>query len=303
MSFLPPERPGRAAAPETVATRAAITGAIRAGVWRTEPQPDERTIAGVRCLVHGAHREDRGTVVHFHGGAFRIGAPEQIGLFAAALAERCDVRVVCPAYRLAPENPYPAALNDGRAVLAALRAESANPVLLSGYSAGGGLAASLALTARSDATILAGLALLSPWLDLRVSASAFVLNAATDPLFSAEAATTAAELYLQGRDAVDPIVSPLLGSPDAFPPAYVNVGSGEVLLDDARDFAARLTEAGTDCRLDVVPDMKHVAVTRDLTSIGAPHTFARLAAFVTERMTAGTSMVVCRIEPSYQPSR
>jgi len=301
--LLPPERAGRSAPSDTIATRSAITDAIRAGIWRTEPQPDERTIAGVRCLVHGARREARGTVLHLHGGAFRIGAPEQVGSFAAALAERCDVRVVCPAYRLAPEHPFPAALHDGRAILAALCAESARAVLLSGDSAGGGLAASLALTAKNDAVTLAGLALLSPWLDLRVPASAFDLNAATDPLFSTGAAMAAAELYLQGHDPVDPLVSPLFGSPSAFPPTYVNVGSGEVLLEDARDFAARLTRGGIDCCLDVVPDMEHVAVTRDLTSLGAKYTFERLVLFVAKRMAASASTLAGRGEPPSQPSR
>ena len=299
--MLPPERPGRSAPPDTIAARVAITGAIRAGIWRTEPQPDERTIAGLRCLVHGARRDARGTILHLHGGAFRIGAPEQVGSFAAALAERCDVRVVCPAYRLAPKHPYPAALNDGRTILAELCADNAHPVLLSGDSAGGGLAASLALTAKNDALTLAGLALLSPWLDLRVSSSTFVRNAAADPLFSAEAATTAAELYLQGHDPNDPLVSPLFGSPSAFPPTYVNVGSGEVLLEDARDFAARLIKAGTDCRLDVVPDMDHVAVTRDLTSPGAKYTFERLVTFVVKRMAEAASVLGGRSGPPYQP--
>ena len=210
------------------------------------------------------------------------------------------MRVVCPAYRLAPEHPYPAALNDGRAVLAALRSGSAHPVLLSGDSAGGGLAASLALMAKSEAVPIAGLALLSPWLDLRVSSSAFATNAATDPLFSAEAASAAAELYLQGHDPVDQLVSPLFGSPSAFPPTYVNAGSGEVLLEDARDFAARLIRAGTDCCLDVVPDMEHVAVTRDLTSLGSHYTFERLVAFVAKQIATSASMLGGRGEPPYQ---
>lgn len=217
----------------------------------------------------------RATVLHLHGGAFRIGCPEQIVPFAAALAARCGVRVVCPAYRLAPEHPFPAALHDARAVRAAVRGDG--PVILSGDSAGGGLAASLAALEPAD-----GLVLLSAWLDLTVTAASYDANAASDPLFSRAAAETAAELYLHGADARHPLASPLRGEVAGLPPTLVSVGAGEVLLDDARTFAARLAAAGVRCRFDEVPGMEHVAVTRDRTLPGAERTFEAVAAFVDE---------------------
>lgn len=282
--MLPPERPGRPAPPDTAAVREAIAGALRSGVWTTDPLAEERTIGGVRCLVFNTDPDAaRGTVLHFHGGAFRIGVPEQMGPFASTLSRRCGVRVVCPAYRLAPEHPFPAGLNDAHAVLAALAAEAGPPILLSGDSAGGGLAASLALLAHDGALPVIGLILLSPWLDLRLGASSYASNATTDPLFSAQAAVTAAELYLQGHDPSAPLASPLLGEPRAFPPTLVNVGSGEVLLDDARGLADRLTAVGTTVLLDVVPDMEHVAVTRSLSLTGAAHCLERVVAFVEDR--------------------
>ncbi len=213
-------------------------------------------------------------MLHIHGGAFRIGCPEMMGPFAAALTERFGITVVCPAYRLAPEHPFPAGLNDCLTVLAALNEE---PMILSGDSAGGGLAASVAANPPAP---LAGLALLSPWLDLTISSASYLANAQTDPLFSSTSAQEAAALYLQGVAPDEPRASPLLGPVGDFPPTYINVGTGEVLLDDAIAFHVKLRESGVPARLEVIEDMDHVAVTRDRTLPGAAQAFDGLAAFI-----------------------
>ena len=241
-------------------------------------------IGGVRCLRFSPSGTTRGTILHLHGGAFRIGCPEQVAPFAASLAEACAVHVICPAYRLAPEHPFPAGLNDGWAVLRALAETATGPLILSGDSAGGGLAASLAALAHQAGIPLAGLALLSPWLDLTVTDPAYTTNAATDPLFSAEAAREAATLYLQGHIANDPLVSPLLGEVSCFPPTYVNVGTGEVLAGDAQRLRDRLEQAGVPVTLHAVDGMEHVAVTRDRGLVGSEEAFAGLVGFV-ERTT------------------
>jgi len=222
----------------------------------------------------------RGSVLHMHGGAFRIGCPEQIGPFARDLAQACAVEVICPAYRLAPEHPFPAGLNDGWAVLCALAQATAGPLILSGDSAGGGLAASLAALACQGGIVLKGLALLSPWLDLAATDPAYTDNAATDPLFSVASARESAALYLQGHAATDPLASPLLGDMSGFPPTYINVGTGEVLAGDSRMFRERLEQAAVPVTLHSVDDMEHVAVTRDRGLTGSDETFAALAEFV-----------------------
>ena len=140
------ERIGHAASLDLIAQRSAIDAAVRSGLWQCDAVPAERRIAGVRCLDFTPPGEPRATILHLHGGGFRLGCPEQIAPFAAALASRCQVNVVCPAYRLAPEHPFPAALVDGWSVLSALMTDD-GPLILSGDSAGGGLAAGLAALA------------------------------------------------------------------------------------------------------------------------------------------------------------
>jgi acetyl esterase/lipase len=153
-------------------------------------------------------------------------------------------------------------------------------LLISGDSAGGGLAASVAALAGQNAIRLEGLALLSPWLDLTVTNDTYAVNAASDPLFSADAAQTGAEQYLQGHSSRDPLVSPWLGPVTRFPPVYVNVGVGEVLADDARHLHARLYQAGMPVQLHLIDGMEHVALLRGAALPGSEEAMEALVAFV-----------------------
>src|SRR5580698_7088960 len=146
---LPTERVGSPASVELHNRRRALELAIEQGSWRTDPRPREITIGNVRVLQFDPPATPRGLMIHFHGGAYRIGVPEMVAPFATALAERCRVRILCPAYRLAPEHPFPAALIDGLMVINAVDEAREIPLLLSGDSAGGGLAAGLAALAIS----------------------------------------------------------------------------------------------------------------------------------------------------------
>lgn len=277
---LPADRPGHAAPDDLAMRRAGLAAAIAAGMWQAQTPPAEVIVGGVRCLRFAPQGPVRGTVLHFHGGAFRIGCPEQLGNYAATLAARCGVAVICPAYRLAPENPFPAGVADGWSVLAALVAVNDGPLFISGDSAGGGLAAGIAALAGQHGLKLAGLVLLSPWLDLSVTNPSYAENAASDPLFSADAAMQAAALYLQGHPLPDPVASPFDGPVGHYPPTLINVGSGEVLLDDARKMYDRLQAAGIPCRLHCVDDMLHVAVTRELNATGATETLDAMTDFI-----------------------
>jgi epsilon-lactone hydrolase len=281
---LPSERVGRAPSAELGNRRRALALAIEQGTWRTQPLPQEITIGNVRVLQFDPPRTPQGIVIHFHGGAYRIGAPEMVAPFAAALAERCAVRILCPAYRLAPEHPFPAALIDGMTVIDALDAAPKLPLFLSGDSAGGGLAAGLAALAVSQCRRIAGVVLLSAWLDLSVTSATFTTNAASDSLFSSKAAREAAELYLQGVSARHPLASPLFAFLAGFPPTLINVGAGEVLAEDAMQMHAKLNAAGIEAQLSMIPSMEHVAVTRSLALPGSADTFAAIATFIDARL-------------------
>lgn len=263
---LPPERAGHAAPPELIAQRAVLAEAS----FPTDIAPFEDEISGVRVLRFQPDGRNRGTVLHFHGGGFRIGTPEMDGPFAMRLAQACGIEVVLPAYRLAPEHPFPAALHDGSAVFNALD----GPIILSGASAGGGLAAALAALQGGQ---VVGLVLHSPWLDLTLEAKSFAENAASDPLFSLGSARLAADFYLQGHDPRDPLVSPFFANPELFPATLISVGTGEVLRDDATGLACSLGEKAS---LELVEGMNHVAVARAPEATGAAQVMATTISFI-----------------------
>ena len=279
---LPDEGPGHPASPDLAARRTQMAGTVAAGLFATRRPPREEMLGGVRVLRFAPDGAARGLVLHLHGGGFRQGAPEFAGPFAEALAARCGVEVVVPQYRLAPEHPFPAGVTDALAVLRALADEAGDlPLIVSGDSAGGGLAAGLGLWSAAHAgPRLAGLVLLSPWLDLTVSAPSYAANAASDPLFSREAAQEASALYLQGGDPRHPLASPLFAPLSGLPPCLVSVGAGEVLRDDAEAFHAALEAAGVASHLRVVEGMDHVAVVRGSNLPGAAQTFDQVAAFI-----------------------
>ncbi len=189
----------------------------------------------------------------FHGGAYRLGSAQDFGTWTSHLAQACAAEVISVDYRLSPEHPFPDALVDALLAYEAVAAES-RPLVVGGESAGGGLAASLllALTDRGRPAPAAAV-LLSPWLDLRVSAGSFERNAATDALLSRDTAREAAAMYLHGHPATDPLVSPVLGDWSGQPPILVQVSSTEVLHDDA----LTLAQAAPSVQLEVFDDLPH----------------------------------------------
>jgi acetyl esterase/lipase len=272
VSDLPPERAGFPAPADIAALRAGAEAACASGKWATRRPVEVLRLGDFEVLLVSPVGAVRGRVLHFHGGGYRLGMPEMDCPFAEALADACGVEVLLPRYRLTPEHPFPAGLNDGLAAFDAMPADV--PRLISGASAGGGIAAAIASLRSGKA---AGLMLHSAWLDLSVTAPGYDANAESDPLFSRASAEAAAALYLQGADPAHPLASPLLADPAAFPPTLISVGSGEVLNDDARSMAARL---GGKARLLEVHGMDHVAVTRDAEAPGAAQIFAATCAFI-----------------------
>ncbi|WP_184245720.1 alpha/beta hydrolase fold domain-containing protein [Novosphingobium chloroacetimidivorans] len=273
-----PERPGQSAPAELQGKRDMLAAAIAGGALPSVAGQADEVIARVRTIRFGQPSSDAPTIVHFHGGGFRQGAPEFCARYAADLAHASGAAVYCPAYRLAPEAPFPAALNDGMRVVRHLASQG--PLILAGDSAGGAIAAALAQLCAQDGLAIAGLVLHSPWLDLGATSASYQTNAEADSLFSEASAIEAARMYLQGHPATDPLASPLLGDPALFPPTYISVGLGEVLLDDARAFHRRLTAASRSATVHEVAGMDHVAVTRGLDLPGSPAVLAATLSFL-----------------------
>lgn len=277
---LPPERAGHPLPPDLAALRQEMAAQRDAGIYRIEPAPHEIEL-GRRRALRLSDGAPRGRVFHLHGGGFRNGFPEMEAPYADRLVRATGMEVVLPEYALASDHPFPTGLVDAWAALQDYAAqEGAGPLIVSGQSAGGGLAASLAVLAANERLPLAGLVLIAPWLDLTVSAESYVRNAASDPMFTRAAARRAAGLYLQGADARHPLASPLFAPLEGLPPTFIAVGAGEVLYDDSLRFHERLEQAGVASELLAIPGMEHVAVTRDPQGLGAAETFARIVSFV-----------------------
>jgi acetyl esterase/lipase len=203
----------------------------------------------------------RGTIFHLHGGGFALGSAEgSVGL-ASDLARKTGMRAVTIDYRLAPENPYPAALQDATAAYRSLLDQVGDPasVIVTGESAGGNLAIELLIAGKPENLPMpAAVMLFSPMTDLTASGASFVSNAERDPNITAAAIATRAEDYLAGTDATDPLVSPIAADLSGLPPMLIQAGSHEVLLDDATRLAAKAAANDVAVILDITPGVPHV---------------------------------------------
>jgi monoterpene epsilon-lactone hydrolase len=231
------------------------------------------------------------TVVHFHGGGYCIGSPRTLRGWAAHLSAQAGCRVVLPEYRLAPEHPYPAGLQDARAVLTALASEvegsGPGPVVVSGDSAGGGLALALLLSMRDEGLGLpAGCILLSPWLDLGRDRRADPGLVRRDVLLSPEWLDACAHAYAAPEAWADHSVSPLLAAHSGLPPLLIQAGSSELLAPDAELFAASASAAGADVTYTRWPRMWHDFVLQPGLLTAADSALAQAAWFV-RTVTAG----------------
>jgi epsilon-lactone hydrolase len=205
--------------------------------------------------------EDDPLLLYFHGGGYRLGSAVSYRAYGSHLAQACSVRVLLVDYRLAPEHPFPAAVDDASGAYRWLvkREGSAARVVVGGDSAGGGLAAALVLQARAENLPLpAGIVCLSPWVDLTNAAGSYTSRAPSDALFSKLAADEAAAMYLSGADPAHPLASPLRGNWSGLPPLFIQASDSEVLVDDATGLAGAARQAGVDVELHVYSGMPHV---------------------------------------------
>ncbi len=220
------------------------------------------TIAGVPATWFGAPElERRGTLLYLHGGAWCLNLPGVYRRLVAELSKRTGLRVLLVDYRLAPEHPFPAAIDDCFAVYAWLAEHGYDerPFALAGDSAGGNLSLVTLMRARDALLPLPDCAvLLSPSTDLTVSGASARYNAQADPMFSPAAIELLPDVYCPGEDRRNPLLSPLFGNWNGLPPLLFHAGSTEMLLDDSVRAQDRATQAGVHAQIEVWGGLPHV---------------------------------------------
>jgi monoterpene epsilon-lactone hydrolase len=200
-------------------------------------------------------------ILYFHGGVYVIGSADSSVPLVADLARRAKAKAISVDYRLAPENPYPAAVEDARAAYEGLLAQGVDPstIAIAGESAGGGLTAALLLAVRdADLPMPASAFVMSPWADLTLSGNTIVDRQAVDPILKGEALSLRVADYVASADASDPLISPIFADLAGLPPMLIQVGAHEILLSDAVRLAERAANADVAVTLEVVPGVPHV---------------------------------------------
>ena len=199
-------------------------------------------------------------LLFFHGGGYCSGSIRSHRGMVSEAGRAAKVRTLALGYRLAPENPFPAALDDALASIAFLGAQgiAAGHIAIGGDSAGGGLSLAAMIRLRDAARPLPGCAwLVSPWIDLEMTGASIDSKASIDPLIHRQYLEELAANYLRGQDPRNPLVSPLHADLSGLPPMLIQVGSAETLLDDAVRIAGRLGAADVATSLEIWPHMIH----------------------------------------------
>ncbi|MFE2886777.1 alpha/beta hydrolase [Streptomyces sp. NPDC059272] len=228
----------------------------------TDVSTSEGELGGVPVVTVETPETGSATVLlYLHGGAYAIGSAADAAGLAAEVSRRTGARAVCVDYRLAPEHPFPAAVDDALAVYRALLDDgiSSSDIAFVGESAGGGLVAA-ALVAVKDAGLPqpASAAVFSPWADLSVSGDSAVSKAAVDASLTSEGLRIRARDYLRDTDPTTPHASPVFADLTGVAPLFIQVGSYEILLDDAVRLAARAAAHDVHVELQVWPEVPHV---------------------------------------------
>jgi acetyl esterase/lipase len=232
-----------------------------------QPLPDDVTVTeGVLGGVPTAEItvdgiEPRHVVLYFHGGVYVLGDASLAADLASQVGRRTRARVISLDYRLAPEHPYPAAVDDALAAYEALLDEgiAASSIVFAGESAGGGLAVATLVNARDRGLPLPAAAfVMSPYVDLTLAGATMETKSEVDPLLSREALQARVGDYTAGQDAALGLISPVFADLSGLPPLIIQAGTHEVLLDDALRLAGQAAGADVEVTLDITPGVPHV---------------------------------------------
>ncbi|MFZ3573072.1 alpha/beta hydrolase [Streptomyces sp. BH097] len=213
-------------------------------------------------LVEPPGTPKAGMILYFHGGSYVVGSPETAMSLTGNLVTKTGFRAFSLDYRLAPEYPFPAAIEDGVSAYRALLDSGEDPsaIAFAGDSAGGGLTVTTCLAARDAGLPMpAAIVAFSPGLDMTRTGESMDTKAGIDPFFTREGLEHTATMYLAGQDPHQPMLSPAaLADLTGFPPMLLQAGTNEILLDDSVRMATRAREAGVDVILDITADVPHV---------------------------------------------
>ena len=211
--------------------------------------------------VAAAGAADDRVILYVHGGGYVMGSIATHRELAARLSKASGARVLLVDYRLAPEHPFPAAVEDATAAYRWLLAQNIKPsrIVVAGDSAGGGLALATLIALRDAKVPLpaAGVGI-SPWVDMEGTGASMTTRAKVDPVVQKEGLLGMAQLYLGGKDPKSPLAAPLHADLSGLPPLFIQVGDSETLLDDSTRVAEKAKSAGVKVDLEVWPEMPHV---------------------------------------------
>lgn len=254
-----------------------------------------RLRAGGGELIGPTDAADRDAVLYVHGGAFVAGGAGAYAGFASRIAAATGADVHLPDYRLAPEHSHPAPGDDLFAAYSALLelGYPARRIAIVGDSAGGALAAGLALTIpEMDVPSPAAMVLISPWLDLTLSGASIAANAKADPMLRRALLEEGGRAHAAGLRRSDPRVSPLFADLRGLPPTLVQVGSDEILLDDSTRFADRAWAAGVEVELQRFEGLWHDFQLMAGTLEVAAGAVEDIAAFISRRLSVPEPVAV-----------
>lgn len=256
-------------------------GKLMASSLRHDVQSEDLLLGEMECAMLTPHDLiSDGVILYLHGGGYTAGNLAYAKGFGTVLSAKCGIRVFCAAYRLAPEHPFPTALDDALDAYGYLLSHGFAPsqILICGESAGGGLCYSLCLKLKEKGrTLPAGIIAISPWTDLTASGESYLTNEKNDPSMTKARLKYYADCYVYGalsedkalypktnpdpeddiRVKRDPRISPLFGELDKMPPSLIFVGGDEIMLDDARLMHEKLLASGCESELSVAPELWH----------------------------------------------
>ena len=218
-------------------------------------------VGGVKGIKFSPATESLTNVLYFHGGGYVVGSPTSHRSMTSQIAASCKSEIWSMDYRLGPENPFPAAVEDGLASYKGLLDEGikASNIVISGDSAGGGLTVATAIRIREENLPLpAGLMLISPWTNLSSDGWSYNNNAIEDPVVHQDILKNCSSQYLGNTNCRHPLASPIEADLSNLPPILIQVGSEEILLSDSVTLAERAGAANVEVSLEIWPKMFHV---------------------------------------------